>query len=166
MFEFDGYHVLLTAMGACVLLALWLPRFVSGREPAAAALLILAGAAAFGVVPNIPRALDPNVRAANLGDRNRAHRDRCIVRRGPADRQRVRRRQLAADVAALDRRDAAHGDLGDIGWTVGGLTLAGAVLLAAVLSPTDPVLAGDLQVGPPLEGGEHPVRSRSPRRPA
>jgi NhaP-type Na+/H+ or K+/H+ antiporter len=45
-----------------------------------------------------------------------------------------------------------------LGWTVGGLTAAGALLLAAVLSPTDPVLAGDLQVGPPLEGGEQPVR--------
>ena len=39
-----------------------------------------------------------------------------------------------------------------------GMTLAGAVLLAAVLVPTDPVLAADVQVGPPLEGGEHPVR--------
>ena len=31
-------------------------------------------------------------------------------------------------------------------------------LLGAVLAPTDPVLAGDVQVGPPTEGGEHPVR--------
>ena len=38
------------------------------------------------------------------------------------------------------------------------MTLAGALLLGAVLAPTDPVLAGDVQVGPPLEGGEHPVR--------
>lgn len=26
------------------------------------------------------------------------------------------------------------------------------------MAPTDPVLAADVQVGPPLEGGEHPVR--------
>ncbi|WP_175392906.1 cation:proton antiporter domain-containing protein, partial [Leisingera sp. JC1] len=32
------------------------------------------------------------------------------------------------------------------------------ILLGAVLAPTDPVLAGDVQVGPPMEGGEHPVR--------
>jgi NhaP-type Na+/H+ or K+/H+ antiporter len=38
------------------------------------------------------------------------------------------------------------------------MTLAGALLLGAVLSPTDPVLAGDVQVGRPNEGGEHPVR--------
>lgn len=35
-----------------------------------------------------------------------------------------------------------------------GFTIAGAVLLAAVLSPTDPVLAADVQVGPPDEENE------------
>ena len=38
------------------------------------------------------------------------------------------------------------------------MTVGGAILLGAVLAPTDPVLAGDLQIGPPLEGKEHPVR--------
>jgi NhaP-type Na+/H+ or K+/H+ antiporter len=45
-----------------------------------------------------------------------------------------------------------------LGWMLAGMTLAGALLLGAVLAPTDPVLAGDVQVGPPTEGGEHPVR--------
>jgi NhaP-type Na+/H+ or K+/H+ antiporter len=45
-----------------------------------------------------------------------------------------------------------------MGWAIAGMTIAGAVLLGAVLAPTDPVLAGDVQVGPPLEGREHPVR--------
>jgi NhaP-type Na+/H+ or K+/H+ antiporter len=48
------------------------------------------------------------------------------------------------------------------GWMIGqhwlGYSLAGAVLLGAVLAPTDPVLASDLQVGAPNEGGEDPVR--------
>lgn len=39
-----------------------------------------------------------------------------------------------------------------------GYSLAGAALLGAVLAPTDPVLASDLQVGAPGEGGEDPVR--------
>jgi NhaP-type Na+/H+ or K+/H+ antiporter len=38
------------------------------------------------------------------------------------------------------------------------MTFGGGLLLGAVLSPTDPVLAGDLQVGKPNEGGEHLVR--------
>lgn len=39
-----------------------------------------------------------------------------------------------------------------------GFTLASAVLLAGTLAPTDPVLAGDVQVGRPGEGGEDNVR--------
>ncbi|WP_240731583.1 cation:proton antiporter domain-containing protein [Hymenobacter radiodurans] len=49
------------------------------------------------------------------------------------------------------------------GITVAGITLVGlalpsAVLLAACLAPTDPVLAGDVQVGDPGEGREDNVR--------
>ena len=43
-----------------------------------------------------------------------------------------------------------------VGWTLAGMTLAGSLLLGAILAPTDPVLAGDVQVGPLQEGGEHP----------
>jgi NhaP-type Na+/H+ or K+/H+ antiporter len=39
-----------------------------------------------------------------------------------------------------------------------GLGLAAAVLLAACLAPTDPVLASDIQVGPPRAGEEDEVR--------
>ena len=45
-----------------------------------------------------------------------------------------------------------------LGWTLGGMTIAGAILLGAVLAPTDPVLAGEIEVGPPLEGKEDRVR--------
>ncbi len=45
-----------------------------------------------------------------------------------------------------------------LGWTVLGLGLAGAILLAGTLAPTDPVLASDIQVGAPREGGEDEVR--------
>jgi len=45
-----------------------------------------------------------------------------------------------------------------IGFTFLGLGLAGAILLAASLAPTDPVLASDIQVGEPREGGEDEVR--------
>ncbi|MFA4951799.1 cation:proton antiporter [Brevundimonas sp.] len=45
-----------------------------------------------------------------------------------------------------------------LGWTVLGLGLAGAILLAGTLAPTDPVLASDIQVGAPQEGREDEVR--------
>ena len=43
------------------------------------------------------------------------------------------------------------------GWFLG-LGLAGAILLGAALAPTDPVLAADVQVGPPQSGEEDDVR--------
>jgi NhaP-type Na+/H+ or K+/H+ antiporter len=159
MFELDSHHVLLAASGACVILAYWLPRFVSGREPVASALLMLAGAGAYAALPGMPAALDPTVAprsweliteltvvVALFGAGLRI--DNVFV----ASSWRPTLRLL---VVALPLTIAV---VAWIGATLGGLTLAGALLLAAVLSPTDPVLAGDLQVGPPQEGGEHPVR--------
>jgi NhaP-type Na+/H+ or K+/H+ antiporter len=45
-----------------------------------------------------------------------------------------------------------------LGWTILGLGAASAVLLGASLAPTDPVLASDVQVGPPNSTEEDPVR--------
>lgn len=45
-----------------------------------------------------------------------------------------------------------------VGWALLGLPAATAVLLAAVLAPTDPVLASDVQVGRPGEGDGPRVR--------
>lgn len=47
---------------------------------------------------------------------------------------------------------------GLLGWWVLGLAPATAMLLGAVVAPTDPVLASDVQVGPPGEGDEDEVR--------
>ncbi len=45
-----------------------------------------------------------------------------------------------------------------MGWLALGLVPASAILLGAVLSPTDPVLASSVQVGPPGESKRHDVR--------
>ncbi len=45
-----------------------------------------------------------------------------------------------------------------LGWELLGLGLASALLLGAALAPTDPVLASDVQVGPPQSGEEDDVR--------
>ncbi len=157
-FGLDPYHVLLAGCGLAIIAAYWLPRFLRGREPAASGLLILGGLAVFGLLPGVPDALNP------------------------LDRPRVW--ELASEFAVIIAlfgtglridRIWGHGLWGAtvrmlviamplciiaitvLGLAIG-LTLAGAVLLAAVLAPTDPVLAADVQVGPPTEGGEHPVR--------
>lgn len=45
-----------------------------------------------------------------------------------------------------------------LGWAILGLGLPAALLLAAALAPTDPVLASDVQVGGPGQGQEDEVR--------
>ncbi|HBB84093.1 MAG TPA: sodium:proton antiporter, partial [Sulfitobacter sp.] len=60
-FTLDGYHFALGAVGAVVILAHWLPRFVSRREPAASGLLILLGMGIFALVPGMPIFPDPRI---------------------------------------------------------------------------------------------------------
>ena len=159
LFSFDPFHVALTALGAGIVLSYWLPRFLSGREPAASALLILMGAAAFSLIPGMPAAFDPRtaprlwerlselaVIVALFGTGLRIDSLANYSRWQPT----VRLLLVAMPLTILA--------VGLLGYFVAGMTLAGAILLGAVLAPTDPVLAGDVQVGPPTEGGEHPVR--------
>lgn len=159
MFGFDAYHVLFAALGAGIILAYWLPRFVSGREPAASALLILAGLVGFAFVPGMPEALNP---VANPRPWELASELALIVGLfgvGMRIDRLVKFAQCAPTVRLLAvAMPLTIAAVALLGWWFAGLTFAGAILLGAVLAPTDPVLAGDVQVGPPLEGGEHPVR--------
>jgi NhaP-type Na+/H+ or K+/H+ antiporter len=159
MFEFNAYHILLVAMGLGITAAYWLPRFVSGREPAASALLILAGLLTFGFIPGMPNALDP-VDSPTVWERvselaviislfaTGLRIDRLVTRERWLPTLRMLVVAMPVTIAAVAL----------LGWAMAGLSIASALLLGAALAPTDPVLAGDVQVGKPLEGGEHPVR--------
>ncbi len=160
MFEFSIYHLLLTGLGLAILLAYWLPRLFSGREPAAAGLLIGLGFLIFGWVPGAPAALSPLglprpweilselcVIAGLFGVGLRIDNLKDFSRWWPT----VRLLAIAMPLTILA--------VAAFGWWIGAMTLGGGLLLGAVLSPTDPVLAGDLQVGKPNEGDEHLVRS-------
>ncbi len=159
MYEISGYHVLLAVLGSAIVLSHWLPRWVSGREPAASALLIGFGFLAFGFIPGMPEALSPItspkpwevvselcVIVGLLGVGLRIDRLRSLATWRPTMRLLLVAMPLCIVAVAL------------LGWLLAGMTFAGALLLGAILAPTDPVLAGDVQVGAPLEGGEHPVR--------
>lgn len=153
-----NYHDFLLFAGLAIFVAFWLPRFVSGREPASSALLILAGAAFAAVLPEPPPLFDPIAKpewweilsemaviVALFATGMRLD----VVR--PFTRWRATGRLL---IVAMPLTIGAMVLVG----LAAGLPLAAALLLGAVLAPTDPVLAGDVQVGPPTEGGEHPVR--------
>jgi len=153
-----SYHQFLLFAGCAVFLSFWLPRFVSGREPAASALLILAGfICAQFIDPSLP-AFNPiefpgpweiiselAVIVALFATGMR------IDVLGPFTRWQPTWRLLAVAMPLTIAGITAAG-------LIAGLPLPAALLLGAVLAPTDPVLAGDIQVAPPTEGGEHPVR--------
>ena len=159
MFELSGYHLLLTALGLAVLLAYWFPRLFSAREPAAAGLLIGLGLLMFGWVPGAAASINPITVPAPWERLS----ELCVIaglfgvglridRLKDFDRWRPTVRLLAIAMPLTILAVAV------LGWQLGAMTFGGGLLLGAVLSPTDPVLAGDLQVGKPNEGGEHLVR--------
>lgn len=158
-FGLDGYHVTLAATGSVIILAYWLPRLMSKREPAASALLIGLGAVSFAFIPGLPTMIDPRdaprlweltsevaVIIALFGAGLKIDRLDSWSRWSPA----IRLLAIAMPLTILATSM--------FGYWFGGLTFAASALIGAVLAPTDPVLAGDIQVGPPTEGGEHPVR--------
>lgn len=149
---------MLAAVGAGILISYWLPRLVSGREPAASALLIGAGYLAFTLFPGDPIELDP-VTAPKAWE---ILSELCVVIGLFGVGLRIDKLKLLKTWQPTIRLLAIAMPITIVavtlvGWT-SGMTITGALLLAAVLAPTDPVLAGDVQVGPPHEGGEHPVR--------
>jgi len=159
VFGFESYHILLAALGLSIILSFWLPRFLSGREPATSALLILFGLTAFAFVPGMPTALDP-VKSPRIWE---VVSELCVVvglfgTGLRIDRFAERSKWLPTARLLLIAMPLTIVLLALTGWVAAGMTLAGGLLLGAILAPTDPVLAGDVQVGPPHEGGEHPVR--------
>ncbi|MBB6425176.1 sodium:proton antiporter [Sphingopyxis sp. JAI128] len=158
-FDFSSYHLGMALVGAVMIAAFWLPRFLSGREPAASALLILFGIAIHWIFPGISQALDP--RQAPLFWELASELAVIVALFGTGIRidnvtdYRRWRPTIRLLAIAMPITIAA---VAFMGFAFAGMTLAGALLLGAVLAPTDPVLAGEVQVGPPTEGGEHPVR--------
>ena len=158
-FEFAPYHVMLAIAGGSIILANWLPRFASTREPAAPPLLILLGMAAYWLVPELPAVPDPRLNPKPWEIVSELTVIVALFAAGlrlddlrPWDKWRPTIRLLVIGMPLTIAAVAL------LGWGLGGMTAAGAILLGAVLAPTDPVLAGDVQVGPPMEGNEHPVR--------
>lgn len=159
MYGFDSYHILIIIIGTSLLLANWLPRLVFRGPPAASALLMLFGLLGAAWFPGSFAGLDP---ISSPGLWETAAEIVVIVvlfstgiRIDDLGRWRLWRPTLMLLAVTMPLTIAA---VALMGWAVAGMTVAGAVLLGAVLAPTDPVLAGDVQVGPPLEGREHPVR--------
>ncbi|MBE7212084.1 MAG: cation:proton antiporter [Gluconacetobacter diazotrophicus] len=150
--------LLLAGLGALGLLVSWLP-LVLDKAPLSLPIICVALGAALFAVPGVPEVMGP------LSD-------------GPAAEHLTELTILVALMGAglkLDRPPGLRGwtatwrllgitmplsigVLALVGWRGLGLGFGAALLLASALSPTDPVLAGDVQVGPPGQEETDEVR--------
>jgi NhaP-type Na+/H+ or K+/H+ antiporter len=154
----DGYKLALAVVGGALLGAAWLPHLIRRRPLTLPIIYVLAGLGLYALPLPLPPP-DPfrfprlaehltelAVLVALIGAGLR------IDTRFGWRRWTLTWRLLAITMSATILA----------GWWLGqawlGYGVASALLLAAVLAPTDPVLAADVQVHPPGEGGEDPVR--------
>lgn len=155
----DPYIVVLTGFGAVVLLTAWLPMVLKEMPLSLPIVCVGLGAALFafpdvpGTPPNakdhitiIERLTEFVVIISLMGAGLKL--DRPFAWRHWIVTWRLLGIAMPITIVAL----AALGH-----WLLG-LGLATALLLAASLAPTDPVLASDVQVGGPGEGGEDEMR--------
>jgi NhaP-type Na+/H+ or K+/H+ antiporter len=158
-FGMSPIHVLMAALGAAVFIAYLLPRISILRATSSSAILMILGLLAFTFVPGMPAALDPTVSPRIWETISEIVVIIVLFATGlRIDSISSWSRWRPTVQLLLIAMPLTIAAVAFLGWALAGMTVAGAVLLGAALSPTDPVLAGDVQVGPPLEGGEHPVR--------
>ncbi len=152
------YEVIFTLLGVAFIGAAWLPRFLKGRPLSFPILYVGLGAALFSLPLGLPDPLPLHNRqltehftellviVALMGAGLKL--DRPLDLRSWGGTWRLLGIAMPLTVAATAL----------LGWWVIGLAPVSALLLGAVLAPTDPVLASDVQVGGPSEGQEDEVR--------
>lgn len=147
--EFDGGSAIFAAIGVATLAAALLPRLL-GRVPISMPMVFLgAGMLAFILLPDLPDP-DPveyNVIALHLTEL-------CVIislmGAGLAINRPVGWRTWSSTWRLLAiTMPLSMLAVGVLGWAALGLGAASAVLLAAALAPTDPVLATEVQVAGP-----------------
>lgn len=150
MIEFEGPGWLFAALGLATLAAALLPRLLARAPVSMPSVFLLAGAVAFAVLPGLP---DPDpVRQEGVA----VHlTEICVIvslmGAGLALNRPFGWRAWSSTWRLLAiTMPLTMLAVGVLGWSVLGLGVAGAVLLAAALAPTDPVLATEVQVSEPV----------------
>lgn len=155
----EQYPLLLTFIGLAVFTVAWMPTFSGKTGISYAILYLIAGFVLYSIFPEVlpdPLPQDDNTLTLHLTElvviislmgTGLKIDTKFSFRKWAAPLKLVGIAMLFCIVAAAL-----------LGYYWLGFGLASAVLLGAVLAPTDPVLAGDVQVGPPNEKSQSPTR--------
>jgi NhaP-type Na+/H+ or K+/H+ antiporter len=150
--------LLLVAFGALILLTAWLPMVLKEAPLSLPIVCIAIGAAAFWFFPEVPV---PHLPAKLPLVEKMTEFVVIISLMGAAlkiDRKVGWRRWITTWRLLAIAMPLTIAALWASGYALLGLSGASALLLAAALAPTDPVLASDVQVGPPKSGEEDDTR--------
>ena len=150
--------LLLVAFGALILLTAWLPMVLKEAPLSLPIVCIAIGAAAFWFFPEVPV---PHLPAELPLVEKMTEFVVIISLMGAAlkiDRKVGWRRWITTWRLLAIAMPLTIAALWASGYALLGLSGASALLLAAALAPTDPVLASDVQVGPPKSGEEDDTR--------
>lgn len=152
-------HFAMALIGAVIVLAVWFTRLSERHTLAMPSAALMLGGIAVGVaLPRFGASLDPVVNAQPW----ELAAEVCVIISLFATGLQIDRWRRATwwRTAALlvIGMPVTIGLLAWAGAALAGLPLAAALLLGAVLAPTDPVLASDVQVGAPHEGKEDEAR--------
>ncbi|HEY0894950.1 MAG TPA: cation:proton antiporter [Sphingobacteriaceae bacterium] len=148
----DSYIIIITLIGVAALGMAWMPLITRITHISYTIFYVLLGALAYRLIPDLPDPMPQNnpeyalhlseiiVVVSLMGSGLKI--DQPFSIKGWAVPFRL---ILITMVLTMGMVTLA-------GYAVLGFTVAGALLLGAALAPTDPVLAADVQVGPPNEG--------------
>lgn len=153
----ETYYVALTLAGLLVFGAALLPRLFEGKPGSLPIVYVVAGAALFALPVDLGP-LDPLER----GDLVEKLTEFLVIVALMGAGLKLERPFDIADWRSTWRLLAVAMPLtiaaaAFLGWGVVGFAVPTAMLLGAVIAPTDPVLAADVQVGPPRSGEEAEV---------
>jgi NhaP-type Na+/H+ or K+/H+ antiporter len=153
----DAHVFFVTSFGLLALLVAWLPLYLN-RLPLSLAMACLAAGFALIAMPALP-ALGP-VRSLDAAEYlTESVLIIAVVGAGLSIDRRIGLHRWASTWRLLGiGMPLAFAVMTLLAWRYGNFSIASALLVAATLAPTDPVLASDLRVGPPGTGEEGEVR--------
>jgi NhaP-type Na+/H+ or K+/H+ antiporter len=155
--QVDTHIFLVLGFGTLALLAAWLPLYLT-RLPLSLPMVCLAAGFVVLAVPSVPKFATPKT-VEIMKYVTEAVLIIAILGAGLSLDRRMGLRRWSSTWRLLGiAMPLGFAAMALLAWAYGGFALSTALLIAAALAPTDPVLASDLRVGPPGTGEEGEVR--------